>query len=98
MAFQEACRITNADQRGRLDVCSKHFAPEDLTENPRRRTVVRGAVPSRNLPMGDEDEDRMEEDEVRMEEDVVYSDAEDEDAEWVSVCNAGPSVAVVTGS
>ena len=44
----QACSITDADERGSLVICSKHFLLQDY--KPFSARLIPGAVPSQNLP------------------------------------------------
>ncbi|XP_047994595.1 uncharacterized protein LOC125232845 [Leguminivora glycinivorella] len=45
-------------RKANLMVCQLHFADEDICTNTRRRRVLYGAVPTRNLPESDDEPDQ----------------------------------------
>ena len=46
----QACCIVNADERGQLRICGKHFRPEDFKSYPGSSRLIPSAVPTLNLP------------------------------------------------
>ena len=80
-----ACCITDADGRGRLDICGKHFRLQDYKPNSER--LFPGAVPSLNLPNPPEEEPVVQyaaEDEVVVvnidNDDVLHDEDMEEDS------------------